>query len=544
MPTVKLGQTNKRVNSTSKAFAGSASSFNCTLREKCGLYNPVFILESQTFGNKYNYAEFEGLYYWIDDIISFPRNIIEVHCHLDPLASYQDDIFNTYAFCLYADSGHWNKDVDDIRMQPEKIDRTNSATENLFPFEMSANGGTVIVSVFECAMNDNNHQGVATYGMTIGDFHKMLESLYTVLNNLVPSPNQITSSINSALGGFSSTDDVANYTAASFTTICHDLEKGLADIIGRVGGVGGWRENLLSARYVPIPLSAFSGDGNITLHLGAIPCGKYKRIYPSEIKTKNGSLTLTWCTKNSANTRFLCYPRFQQFQVSCMGGQYAAIDSLRLKDHIGSGSNDIAFYSAIDICSGDWSAVINESLNTDAEKLASFSGNCSVDITGLVGRGGMGSYINTVSGGFKIAGDIMSMGMASRSFDNGFTSIANSAMDVGTGITQRYINNGASGASSGVAGTGISCNFLQGVSAVGKIDLSATAFYPAMLDNTSGYVDYCHKYGYPCNQYLNLYNVAHGAFVQCSGASVATTAPQQALAFINQTLNSGCYLED
>lgn len=529
--TIELGYFTKRVNSTKKTgFSGT--SYDCILKEPCSVNNPVFTLKG-SLGN-YNYLKWSDRYYWVDDTISFPNGIIEVHAHMDPLATYQSNIVSGYAYCLYADSSHWNKEVDDIRMQPEKIDRTNSSGEDVFDFSMTPNNGTVVMTVMQCGTTGK--QGVCTYALDLSEFIDCLDDLYGNVNGKIESQTDIINDLNSAISQFSSTDDVANFIGGVGVSITRNVEKFLSNVLAEIGGLGSWRDNVIRCVYVPIEKTNFSGT-NATMYLGAINCGSHLRIPPADIRTKNGSLPLTWGQKQGSSTRFLTYPRFQNFQVSCMGGYYQNIDSRLLKDHTGS-TPTIYYYSAIDICSGDWSVLVNEASSVDSEKLASFSGNCGIDITGLTGRGGFGFGLNGSAGALKLAGSIMSMGLADSKNSSSSASIA---AQVGTGIATNYIDNGCSGSASGVAGGGISSMFLTGN--LGKIDVAATAFYPEMLDTANSYTDYCNRYGYPCNKYIALSSVSSGAYVVCSGASIECPGNQQAQAFINSTLNSGIYLE-
>lgn len=542
---ITIGYFDKRVNSTKKnGFNGTDCSG--VLKDPCDIYNPTFKVRITPDNFNYCKASFTNgdIYYWVDKVVSFPNGICEVTCHIDPLATYQDDIKSGYAFCVYADSTNWNKEIDDPRMQPEKIDRTNSTSKDIFPFTMVKTNGTVIVTVMQCGIEGD--QGICTYALTISQFKSCLAQMYNVLKSHHDTSSSTAGDIVSLASGLTGVQEISNYLAGGFSVILSDLQVYLSHIIADVGGIGGWRDNLIRALYTPIPHSYYANIGESKdMYLGAIKCGSYTRIPSCYIEQNNDSLPLTWCTKNTAQTRFLCYPRFQSFQVNLFGGYYQSLDSMRLKDHIGSGNTNLHYYSSIDVVSGDWSCVINENSNLDSEKLASFSGNCSFDITGLAGRGGMGGRVAVQTGGLKLAGNILSMGLANDAISGVMDESspnANFALKASTGIAQNFLNNGMSGCASGVAGGGISSMFLSGTD-VGKIDIACVAFYPEMLDTAGSYVDYCTKYGYPCNKYLPLFNVAWNSYVQCSGASIETTATQTIQAYINQALNSGIYLE-
>ena len=532
MPSISVGHIQKRVNSTGvQSYSPDVSADDALLKDPCDIKNPVFILKGSA-GN-YNYAKWSSRYYWVDKVIPMPNGIIEVHCHLDPLGTYQSDIFATKSFCVYGSSNDWNKDVDDPRMQPEKIDRTNSQVQDIFSFTMTPNNGTYIVTVLQSGAGK---QGVCTYALDKDELESCLVDIGDVIGAHEDSYTNIANQVNNELSAFSSPDDIANIIGAAQTVAIKKQEKLLCSIWGDLSGVGSWRDNLLRIIYVPIPKSVFNGSAG-NMYMGTINCGQFLRIKASDVRTKNTAIGLAWCTKNTANHRFLCYPRFQQFQVSCMGGAYQSIDPLRVKDKLSYG--EIYCYSSIDICSGDWSCVINTESSLDSEKLASFSGHCGIDITGYVGKGGSGNILqtmNTIGGAFASA------------FTGGITDKLNAGSNFAaasdaryTGISNSFLNNGSSAAATGTAGGGISSMFLTGD--LGKIDIAATAYYPVLLDATNGYVDFCHTHGYPCNKFITLGTVKN-AFYQCSGASVSCNGTQSEIAYINSVCNSGIYIED
>ena len=94
----------------------------------------------------YNYASYGSRYYWVDDVIQVTNTISEVHCHLDPLATFKSAINNTSALVIYGDSSHWSKLIDDTRLQPEMRYATETlANENMFGLD-TASGGCVAMT--------------------------------------------------------------------------------------------------------------------------------------------------------------------------------------------------------------------------------------------------------------------------------------------------------------------------------------------------------------------------------------------------------------
>ena len=112
MPNVKIGTISKRLNSTYSTVNGT--SLSCKLKDICGMQSPVFEVQGLTKGTFYNYASFEGRYYWVDEIEYETNNIQYVHCSIDPLATFKDAIKNTYGLVVYGDSTHWSKLIVDV----------------------------------------------------------------------------------------------------------------------------------------------------------------------------------------------------------------------------------------------------------------------------------------------------------------------------------------------------------------------------------------------------------------------------------------------
>lgn len=533
---ITLGYYNKRVNST-KCSGFTGTNYDCLLKEPCSINNPVFQLKG-SLGN-YNYLQWSSRYYWVDDTISFPNGIIEVHAHMDPLATYQSAIKSGHAFFTYGHKSYWNKDVDDIRMQPEKLEKLSGAWENVFNYTLTSTEGSVVMTVMEAA--PSGHQGVATYALSVTQFEACLTELYNVFSTNQHSTASITSSIQNNATSLSTGDTAADFIGGGFITLIRDLEVFLSHIIADLGGLGGWRDNIIDIKFVPIKPANMPSSGSRTMYLGAIPTHSYPLVDIGYIDTKSDDFALAWSTKYTSDHRFLAYPRFHKFQVGCMGGYYQEIDPLVLRDNSGANAK-LLYRSAIHPASGDWSAVVVLDSDADPLVLASFAGNCSVDITGLAGRGGMGSQMSTIMGAFRLAGNIFTASAANGAISGIMDEAGPSkAAAIGTGIATGYINNGYTGLASGVAGGGISSMFLSG--ALGKIGVKGVCYYPAMLDGTSAYTAYCDKYGYPMNKYDSFTN-QWGSFVQCSGASIECEGNQQAQSYINSVCNSGIYLED
>lgn len=67
------------------------------LKENCSILSPVFTVTGFTDFEtaNYLYAEDFGRYYFIDDIVTLNYDMIELHCSVDVLYTYQEQISQT-----------------------------------------------------------------------------------------------------------------------------------------------------------------------------------------------------------------------------------------------------------------------------------------------------------------------------------------------------------------------------------------------------------------------------------------------------------------
>lgn len=108
---VELFSFSKRINST-KIPSGEGVKVNCTLKNPTSMHTPSLILASVN-ANQFNYARFNGEYYFISDCVSVNNNVWEITLSFDPMGTCRNEIMDTTAFCLYSTAG--STDVVDNR---------------------------------------------------------------------------------------------------------------------------------------------------------------------------------------------------------------------------------------------------------------------------------------------------------------------------------------------------------------------------------------------------------------------------------------------
>lgn len=119
---------NKRKNSTKRPTGGEER--DVVLLDDVSLYSPVF--ECNYWDYNDNYAKWAGRYYYVVDVVCVRNDLFDVHCEIDPLATWKDDIMATNAFVLFSTSSY-DIGIPDPRLSSDPITITKSASTPVFP---------------------------------------------------------------------------------------------------------------------------------------------------------------------------------------------------------------------------------------------------------------------------------------------------------------------------------------------------------------------------------------------------------------------------
>lgn len=567
MPNVKIGVTKKRVNSTSQTFQ-SSTTLSCKLKDPCSMQSPVFEVQGLSKGTMYNYAQFEGRYYWVDDVVYITNDIQEVHCHIDVLATWKTAIGNTEALIQFGDKIHRSGRIDDPRFNPETQPTYSmpliTSADAFNNVSWDAANGTIVMRVMsmpDAAAQAAGHQpGVVTYAMSLDEFAYCLADLTKAFEDLAPTT-----------------------WGTSMDAIASEFSNLICGILGILGGSGSWRDNILSAIYLPIAKSSFASYATASatdMIIGNQLCDIYQRtgtrpyIIPSSGVYVQGKQTLTipwWDGTHAGQTStppyFLKLKKYCAMQM-LLPGTYLDIDTTDLMDQ-----TELGYYSCINLCTGDWSCKVTEHTTDTDEILGSASGNVGRDMMGLIPSGvtnstvianAIGKMSAGLGAGMSVGGgsDIKASAASSVNTKGGFAQLKNRTdedramtrnnMKVGsmvndqtaTGIIGDVLQTGVPvGTAAGSIDGGGTEMFLVdtvGSSSLGKVVLRVIQWIPKGYNH---YEDYCDEYGYPCNDYYKINTIS--GYIRCYGASVkdAANASQANLASINSYLNSGFYYE-
>lgn len=549
MPTIKIGQTTKKINSTKQSFA-SSTSLSCVLKEPCSMQNPVFQVQGLTKGTMYNYCQFESRYYWVDDVKYLTNNIQEVTCHLDPLATYKSAIGSTKALCAYADWTHWNKFMDDLRFSPE-IEAPDTKVEWNKLFNNTLGGskkisidltGCIVMVYIEqtppavisgITPYAGWHNGVNTVVMPVSAFKNIIGDLTGQLDN--------------------NTDAVS--TANQWTD--YEFWQGFNKVAGTIAGYGSWKDNILSARYLPIPLSTYDdiGYAETAISIGGVGVSvngwgvrRIPNIYPC---TGCYALNIPWndVTDELANgVPFLSNSRWASFQVYALG-QSVMLDASQLVNQY-----TITVIWCLDIISGNWNIRLCEGKgnyygsvdNGETLTLGNMAGTLGMDMLYLVGSG-----LGLDETGFNLASKILPLMAAGVGAVVGGPAGGIAGSMVGN-IAGSFLPSGinATPTPTGIVGANMTSAMITDATDMDHIHIVGKQWKPKNMPQNYGHGDpdlqmggYCDVYGYPCNDYLTISSCS--GYVQCVRASVngAAGMTEADRTTINGYLNNGFYYE-
>lgn len=493
MPTITIGTTSKKINSTSNSFSGTQLS--CKLKNPTSVHDPVFEVQGLTDGSMYNYASWGSRYYWVDDVIQITNTISEVHCHLDPLATYKSAITGTSALVVYGDSTNWSKLIDDTRLQPEVRYATETiANENMFGLTTNSDGCVAMTFTSTTSVDWITQAstlagtGVHTALMTVQEMRQCIGDL----TGFDPGQGISGSGLQEML--------------EAFGRVIQSLGGGsIADYIQRIIWLPFKLSDIVSATGATYRLGMFIGG------VLADQCQWYD-VNPGSIWAHTGNFTIDWGTLTGGND-FMKNERWLSLQLYTPGG-YQEIPAYCFKY-----ASTFYYKTTFSTTDGSWNMRLASDSNMH-ETLATFSGSIAVDLLG------------TVNLGNDFTGQIADMGA---SFVSGAV-----AMGVGNlgGISGALPRTNFNCRSASGSFSGASSLFLTSTPAA--MIIYATSYMPYTIGT---YTDYCNRYGYPCNRYLTLSSVS--GFCQCASASVngAAGATEGDLQTINSYLNSGIYIE-
>ena len=173
---------NKRRNSTKIPDAQmTPTSLTIVLKSPTSYRNPsLHVISSGGF--HYNYMDWSGWLYWIEDVVSVGNDRYEIRCSLDALGTLRAYILNTTAFVLYDETA--NSEIPDTRLSTNTTRGFRSASDEFNSIGQLSSPADAIVVV-----GITSKDGVSFFAMS----QLMAQTLLRDVNNtelpqLFPAP--------------------------------------------------------------------------------------------------------------------------------------------------------------------------------------------------------------------------------------------------------------------------------------------------------------------------------------------------------------------
>lgn len=483
----------KRKNSTKQPSGSADTSLTSVyLKEGTSLQAPVFVIKSNDF--TYNYAQFNGTYYFIDDIVSLKNDLIELHCSRDLLATYKSAIQASSAFVLYY--SHNNTEITDRRLSTKT---TKTVVKKTGVFDTLGNGTGTNYAV---ALNCIGENACDTYILNQADARTILSNL----DNWFDNSGDYDPGTGTKEGSW-----IPDLAQLLFGTPAEAIESCMISTKAfwrQVFATGKASDNLRSAVMLPLPVSAIGGD-TADIWLGKYNTGISATRIRDRIFSDGCSVDIPWPTnindwrRNSPFTELYLYI------------PYIGIINLSPSDLIGDSSLNVSV--SIDLTSGD--AVFT--VYTDTNRF-------------------IGQYNTNMAASFAIGTANVPV---AQMFNSVLGAITTGAAAAATGGASQIIGATGNGLSLAniIAGTPTCIGSNSGGAVLGLTDnvVCYSIFHDTTVDPHGATLRAVK--GEPFNGAMSLSGVS--GYVQTAGASVSMAAFGNDKDIVNNYLDGGIYIE-
>lgn len=151
---------------------------NIVFKENTSRENPVLKLDASSLNDDYdyNYMHFLGNYYYINDIVMGNRDILELHCKKDPLATYRTQIQNSTQYVVRSThtadlNGYIN---DTAYAMTNQVSTSHVIAGDSTWFNPSM--GTAVIGV----LGPNQGDTTTYYEMSAGQLTVLITTLYSI----------------------------------------------------------------------------------------------------------------------------------------------------------------------------------------------------------------------------------------------------------------------------------------------------------------------------------------------------------------------------
>lgn len=526
MPTATIGTMNKKINSTKTSFSGT--SHNVVLKAPTSRENPKLLITGSPT-SKANYMSYAGWYYWVDDIVSVTKDLSWVVGHVDPLATWKNDIKATTGFINYGPpSIATEKKLVDPRFTPDICESIGGLEKSLHDFNKNGFVHLVIANY-----DPNNPCGTVHLVGSMSDFLELYSQYVSDL------------------------DTDANTMGTSF-------EK----LLFKTLGFGNGLDYIMSASFVPFNMSEFQGYPYPGL------LGPYSMSGTWYLAANFGGCSADpWESPTQLNTNgphrtdypWLQHPHYTKILVQSPGGTLDLSSTLQLRN---STETNITVRQLYNIY-GDVTLVFYETSSKIVLGTQSF--NVSVDLKNFLNSIPSPSLLGAKVGaqiGLTAVGAMAGVGGVISAAGEKIGSAALNAgsefgLNVGVGTikagenlaaqSEGFVNtygNGITGAAASISVSDspqqfggpnnlLALNFMNDDVSSDHIMFRCEYWTPEIIVK-GNYDTFVSEYGAPVFDYGNL--SANGPY-QMAGAVCSASAPPASLSTINSTINNLIIIE-
>ena len=175
--TVKFYSVSKAVNSTALPTGEPMAVYECRMLDACSILRPVILLnvgpQANPTGANYAYIAEYNRYYWVSDW-TVNRGQWVATLSIDPLASWKEEIGNTYQYVLRSASES-NPTVQDSMYPATSASTWNSAVPSENPFAHELGSGEYVIGIVG---KSGSMGAVSYYVMTPAQFRAFGQQLY------------------------------------------------------------------------------------------------------------------------------------------------------------------------------------------------------------------------------------------------------------------------------------------------------------------------------------------------------------------------------
>lgn len=175
--TVKFYSVSKAVNSTALPTGEPMAVYECRMLDACSILRPVILLnvgpQANPTGANYAYIAEYNRYYWVSDW-TVNRGQWVATLSIDPLASWKEEIGNTFQYVLRS-SSESNPTVQDSMYPATSASTWNSAVPSANPFAHELGKGEYVIGIVG---KSGSMGAVSYYIMTPAEFDSFGKKLY------------------------------------------------------------------------------------------------------------------------------------------------------------------------------------------------------------------------------------------------------------------------------------------------------------------------------------------------------------------------------